>query len=937
MAKRISTLLIVLACCVLAVVAKPAKPGWIKVTQSDGTTLMVQPVGNAFNHAILTTDGLTVDRGSDGDFYYTSSLTGLTAVRAHNVDQRTAVETAFIGAQRDNLTMQTKSFKSQRGKGQLAVGGSNADSDVPAMGERHIPIILVEYKDKKFSNTREDIIEAMLTGDESVGQYFRDQSNGKYQPVFDVYGIYTLSQNRAYYGGNNSSGNDKNLGAMVTEACQLASADGVSFSPYDTNNDSYCDVVIVIYAGVGEADATTTYPESVWPCHWDLSSAAYYGMGGTGAFRPASGDPLVNGFAVFNELYNGNDTGTTIDGIGTFVHEFGHCLGLPDLYDTGNGNHYGMGYWDVMCMGLFNNGGFTPVGYSAYEKVFMGWVDYITPQPGNYYTLPIWNQKNENTDKALCIKSNVNQNEYFVVENRRKVGWDRYIPCEGLMITHVTYDANRWRNNTPNNQDIQLMTLMNADNSWAYNSESTDLWPQASKTEFTDNSTPAAKLNMRSNGTISGNAGYLGKPLTEMVINEDGTASFWYMKSSATNPTIIVTPTEVNMGGVMVNSSATQTFKVMGAGLNSNVTLTLNDPNGVFAIDHTTISASEATNNMNVTVTFTPLAVADYSATVTLSSNGAQDVVVNLTGNGRIEGYTPVMQPANEAYINLTQFRADWTDLTPAQNVESYTLEVSIKPEVVLLGTVDGSDYTGGYSETSLSAPWGSTNLYGGNNAVYIYSGGNINFTIPEGYNNATFTLKITTVTHDYGIGNFTVSTPQTAAVQHTFNSGETYSWLVTASSGEKITITSSDPTYSPDIARIEVYAGDATAVTMRAIETGDTDYRLITDITDKFYTVEGLTAGGTFLYKVKALYTDGTESDWSNIEEVTLFENGHGFDPGDVNHDGVVNVTDVTTLISSVLGAGTEVCEICADINSDGVVNITDVTLLINMLMNND
>ena len=937
MAKRISTLLIVLACCVLAVVAKPAKPGWIKVTQSDGTTLMVQPVGNAFNHAILTTDGLTVDRGSDGDFYYTSSLTGLTAVRAHNVDQRTAVETAFIGAQRDNLTMQTKSFKSQRGKGQLAVGGSNADSDVPAMGERHIPIILVEYKDKKFSNTREDIIEAMLTGDESVGQYFRDQSNGKYQPVFDVYGIYTLSQNRAYYGGNNSSGNDKNLGAMVTEACQLASADGVSFSPYDTNNDSYCDVVIVIYAGVGEADATTTYPESVWPCHWDLSSAAYYGMGGTGAFRPASGDPLVNGFAVFNELYNGNDTGTTIDGIGTFVHEFGHCLGLPDLYDTGNGNHYGMGYWDVMCMGLFNNGGFTPVGYSAYEKVFMGWVDYITPQPGNYYTLPIWNQKNENTDKALCIKSNVNQNEYFVVENRRKVGWDRYIPCEGLMITHVTYDANRWRNNTPNNQDIQLMTLMNADNSWAYDSESTDLWPQASKTEFTDNSTPAAKLNMRSNGTISGNAGYLGKPLTEMVINEDGTASFWYMKSSATNPTIIATPTEVNMGGVMVNSSATQTFKVMGAGLNSNVTLTLNDPNGVFAIDHTTISASEATNNMNVTVTFTPLAVADYSATVTLSSNGAQDVVVNLTGNGRIEGYTPVMQPANEAYINLTQFRADWTDLTPAQNVESYTLEVSIKPEVVLLGTVDGSDYTGGYSETSLSAPWGSTNLYGGNNAVYIYSGGNINFTIPEGYNNATFTLKITTVTHDYGIGNFTVSTPQTAAVQHTFNSGETYSWLVTASSGEKITITSSDPTYSPDIARIEVYAGDATAVTMRAIETGDTDYRLITDITDKFYTVEGLTAGGTFLYKVKALYTDGTESDWSNIEEVTLFENGHGFDPGDVNHDGVVNVTDVTTLISSVLGAGTEVCEICADINSDGVVNITDVTLLINMLMNND
>ena len=80
MRKEILTLVVTLCCCITAM-AVPAKPGWHTVKQSDGTTLKVQAVGNAFNHAILTSDGLTVARGADSDFYYTSSLTGLTAVR----------------------------------------------------------------------------------------------------------------------------------------------------------------------------------------------------------------------------------------------------------------------------------------------------------------------------------------------------------------------------------------------------------------------------------------------------------------------------------------------------------------------------------------------------------------------------------------------------------------------------------------------------------------------------------------------------------------------------------------------------------------------------------------------------------------------------------------------------------------------------------------
>ena len=110
----------------------------------------------------------------------------------------------------------------------------------------------------------------------------------------------------------------------------------------------------------------------------------------------------------------------------------------------------------------------------------------------------------------------------------------------------------------------------------------------------------------------------------------------------------------------------------------------------------------------------------------------------------------------------------------------------------------------------------------------------------------------------------------------------------------------------------------------------------MITGITDKFYTVNNLLAEGTFLYKVKASYTDGTESDWSNVELVTLFDNGpapHGYDLGDVNHDHSVNIKDVTDLIDCLLSGGS-VCDICADVKVDGLVNIADVTALIDLVL---
>ena len=456
------------------------------------------------------------------------------------------------------------------------------------------------------------------------------------------------------------------------------------------------------------------------------------------------------------------------------------------------------------------------------------------------------------------------------------------------------------------------------------------------RTQATNGATVTVTYTPTTGGTHTGTVTLTSAGAERVNVALTGVAS--------TVPTIAANPTALNFQ-TTVGTPVTKAFTLSTAYLEGNVTLAVQG--NEFTIDKTDIIPG-ASNNAAVNVTYTPTAFGTHTGIVTITSPNAQPVTVTLNGQADLVKFAPVMLPANEDYVNLTKFRADWTDQTPADNVASYTLEVSAKPVAPtyeLLSSVAGTDFTGsatGYYAITLPAPWGGTNVRGGLNSIIYFrsnynndgSYGNITYTIPAGYQNATFTLRITTATTSDAAGNLTVSTPQTAAVGHNFAIGETYAWVVTASSGQKITITTTDDNYSPDIALMEVYAGDATNLSFNATEQGGADYRLITGITDRFYTVNDLTAEGTFLYKVKALYLDGTESDWSNIEEVTLFENGHAFVLGDVNHDDKVSIKDVSDLINSLLGDGSSVCEICGDVNQDGVVTIKDVTELISLLL---
>ena len=401
-------------------------------------------------------------------------------------------------------------------------------------------------------------------------------------------------------------------------------------------------------------------------------------------------------------------------------------------------------------------------------------------------------------------------------------------------------------------------------------------------------------------------------------------------------PAIKVNRSKLDMDAI-VGQGATATITVKGQELSNAITLTLNDENGVFSIDANSVAVNEQESGKVVTVTYNPQASGTHTATITLSSPGVEDKVVTINGTAVLETYTPNMLPANEQFINLTQFRADWTDETPAENVESYTLEVSTRPAVELLGTLDGSQYPNSYESVTLTAPWGGNAVKVGNYAYYFSNydyEGYISFTVPEGYNNDVFSVQITTISNSYGNGNLTVGSVQTPAVGHQFSSGQTYTWLVTASEGEKITITSTDSYFSPDMSLIQVYAGDVNELTSLRGEDDDANYRLVTGITDKFYTVKDLAEAGTFYFKVKATYSDGTQSRWSNSQKVTLFENGHGYEIGDVDHNGKVAIDDVTALIDFLLGSENGICTVCADVDGDSKITIADVTALIDKLL---
>ena len=407
-----------------------------------------------------------------------------------------------------------------------------------------------------------------------------------------------------------------------------------------------------------------------------------------------------------------------------------------------------------------------------------------------------------------------------------------------------------------------------------------------------------------------------------------------------TEPRILVSQENLSME-CYVDETTASTFTVVGERLSGDITVTLDDANGVFTADAATIAVVDSAANVTVTVTYAPKAVGTHNATITLSSDGIESKVVTLKGTATaapLVVYDPVMQPANEEAIRLTSFRADWTDQTAAENVASYTLEVREKPGAGgVIAEADWSDVpSNGYANAYLPEGWeiGPYNIYNEGGCISITSGSYIrtNALDLSGFDKVTVVFAARAY-YSWSASEITIKTSVDSKYFELNNSEFVeYTAVLDCTDSEQIEFFSNK--YYPTLKWVKIYAGEVEAPQLRATESGDATYRLITGITDKFYTVNNLTAEGTFLYKVKALYNDGTESVWSNTQEVTLFDN-EVVGAGDVNMDSKVSIADVTALINYLLsGDASGISLTAADVNADGKISIADVTELINILL---
>ena len=472
----------------IAAEAVPAYPAKRVVKTKNGKELVLTLRGDE-HYSFFTDENSQPYRYANGDYIPISpdevSTTWSEKMEKANAHRLSRARTRGVGKPAKNLTGKKKGI-----------------------------VILMEFQDQKFSNdnpkaiyqdffNKEGYTEYGMTG--SVKDYFKAQSYGEMEIDFDIAGPYQSFHTMSWYGAHYGNANDTNPAELMKEACQRANED-VNFADYDWDGDGEVEQIFVIYAGYGENYGASQ--DAIFPHEWAFSAS--------GSTLTLDGVTL-NTYACSCELRG--TSGTELDGIGAACHEFSHCLGLPDFYDTSGGN-FGMGNWDVMCSGNYNNESRTPAGYTAYERMFVGW---ITPVELSSMTRINGMKPLSESKEAYIIYNEANKNEYYLLENRQLTGFDASLSGHGLLVVHVDHDEEVWASNSVNVAAArQRMTIIPADGSANNYSLGGDPFPGTKGiTMLTNYTTPAATLyNENTDGTK-----LMSKPI-DNITEADGLISF---------------------------------------------------------------------------------------------------------------------------------------------------------------------------------------------------------------------------------------------------------------------------------------------------------------------------------------------------------------------------------------------------------------------------
>ena len=466
--------------------------GWTTATLADGTAVEVLPRGDEFSHSFLTADGRRFIMGADGLL-----VPATDASRRRGAARRAAANNARLSRRQ-------------------------ASTVNPYVGSKKGLIILVAFNNQDFCHDQawdtwwrianeEGYSEGKAVG--SIHDYFYDQSYGQFNIVFDVVGPVTLPYDYSHYGRNDSDGLDANVGELVRDAC-IAVDTEVDFRDYDWNSDGEANVVYILYAGSGESSYSATKPDLIWPHEWELDE-----------WELPTGPLFLDGthinvYACGSELSGGNQ----LSGLGTFCHEFAHALGLPDLYNTDDTDDYVLARWDALSTGCYNNSSWCPAGFSAYERIFCGWMkaeELILDRSVSGM------QPLSEAAEAYLIRNEAadpGTDEYYLLENRQLLKWDSYLPGSGLLVTHIDYDEDAWYYNTVNSdaRHYRLSHIAAYGRQGSYSVTFPRPLPDELRDRLTDSSTPSATVfNVNKSGKKT-----MGKPVTNITVSADGLVSF---------------------------------------------------------------------------------------------------------------------------------------------------------------------------------------------------------------------------------------------------------------------------------------------------------------------------------------------------------------------------------------------------------------------------
>lgn len=515
MKKIISSIILLLSVATYSIFAIPAYNKPVQVIQPDGSTITIEIHGDEFLNW-KTYAGRQVEQAKDGFFYFASfDMNGDILISKTKVNASSAsLGAAFGGEVKPPLAaIQKANLKREEMARQKSI----------SMGSHKFLTILVEFPNLKFIHPKESF-ENLLNEDGysvngatgSAMNYYSENSDKKFDPEYIIAGPYTVSEDYEYYGQNGSNG-DKRAQELFIEAVRLADED-IDFSEYDADNDGHVDNIFFYYAGHNEAEGGPS--NTIWPHKWVMFKDDVY-VDGKKAY----------GYACTSELKG--SSGETICGIGTFCHEFGHVLGLPDFYDTDyntNGNGAALGPYSLMSSGGYNNGGNTPPYFNSEERRMLGWMEAPTEltESGEYTLEPI------NKNKAYVTPTN-NNGEYFLYESRGGTGWDEPLPT-GMIIYHVDKSTNnvkgstakrRWDSGNGINAVAahQCFDIEEAGGRENYRKASEIIYPgSTNNTEFSLYSTPAA---------INWEGEHTGYDITNITDNGEAGVSFTLTKGDS--------------------------------------------------------------------------------------------------------------------------------------------------------------------------------------------------------------------------------------------------------------------------------------------------------------------------------------------------------------------------------------------------------------------